>query len=166
MSREDYLFAKADWFALEQHQRTEMAKQIERIDADRLLNTAVEDLAKYFEAEFIIEVPELDRENTEVEENETQIDVRSDPMRMIRDRSRPALVAGTRLVIEVPFTGDPALFGIQPTSYTLNPPRAQIRGAKVVFSIEGTNLNPDTVSQEINSVTTHPLQLDVCGTRA
>ena len=151
MSREDYLFGKADWLSLEQHQRTQMAKQVEGIDADRLLNTAVEDLARFFEAEFTIEVPMLDVINTEVDQKETQIDVRNDPMRMIRDRSRPALVAGTRIDVEVPFAGDPAIFGIQPTMYTLNPPRAQIRGSKLTFNIEGTNLSPEAVKQEIEN---------------
>jgi UDP-N-acetylmuramoyl-L-alanyl-D-glutamate--2,6-diaminopimelate ligase len=38
---------------------------------------------------------------------ETQVDIRYDPMRLVMDRSRPCLVAATRTVIAIPFSGDP-----------------------------------------------------------
>lgn len=150
MAREDYLFTGPDWNSVDRHQRQQMATEIERVDADRLLNTAVEDLALYFPAKHEITVPVLDVDNIVVDQREKQIDVSRDQMRMIRDRSRPFYITGTEIEIEVPFTGEAEAFKIQPNPYTLNPPRATIRGSAVSFSIVGTNLEANQVKSQID----------------
>ena len=127
-----------------------MAAEIERVDADRLLNTSVDDLAQFFADKFKITVPTLDVENLSVDQTEKQIDVSGDEMRMIRDRSRPFYVTGTEVAVEVPFTGEAEAFKIQPNPYTLSPPRAVIRNANVTFSIVGTNLNAEDVRREVD----------------
>jgi len=151
MSREDYLFSGADWFSVDRHQRQQMASEIEGVDANRLLNTSVGDLARFFAAKFQITVPELDVSNLAVDQSEKQIDVSSDPMRMIMDHSRPFYVSGTEIEVEVPFTGEAEAFKIQPNPYNLNPPLASIRGSSVVFSVIGTNLDADAVRRNIDS---------------
>jgi hypothetical protein len=57
MAREDYLFTGPDWNAVDRHQRQQMIAEIEKVDADRLLNTSVEDLANYFAEKFKINAP-------------------------------------------------------------------------------------------------------------
>ncbi len=79
MAREDYLFTGPDWHAVERHQRQQMAREIESVDANRLLNSSVDDLAQFFADKFQITVPDLDVENLVVDERETQIDVSHDP---------------------------------------------------------------------------------------
>lgn len=120
------------------------------MDPDRLLNTSVEDLARYFEAKFRIDVPVLRVDNTVVDQREKQIDVSRDPLRMISDRSKPFYITGTEIEVEVPFDGEAEAFKIQPNPYTLNLPRAEIRGSNVVFRIVGTNLEPNGVKREID----------------
>jgi len=127
-----------------------MAAEVEGIDANRLLNTSVEDLAVYFSEKFEINVPFLDVDSLVVDQREKQIDVSRDQMRMIRDRSRPFYITGTEVEVEIPFTGEAAAFNIQPNPYTLNPPRAAVRGSTVYFSIVGTNLGADGVRSEID----------------
>ena len=127
-----------------------MATEIERVDADRLLNTSVEDLAVYFAEKFKIDVPVLDVDNLVVDQREKQIDVSHDPMRMIMDRSRPFYVTGSEIEVEVPFTGEAEPFKIQPNPYTLNPPRASIRRSTVLFSIVGTDLDAKQVRSQID----------------
>ena len=80
-----------------------------------------------------------------------KIDASRDPMRYIRDTSQPFYVTGTELEVEIPFTGGAEAFNIQPNPYTLNPPRARVRGSMVVFSIVGTNLGSTAVRREIDS---------------
>ena len=101
MAREDYLFTGPDWHSVDRNQQQQMARGIESMDVNRLLNSSVDDLAQFFSDKFRITVPELDVENIVVDEHETQIDVSHDPMRMIRDRSRPFYITGTEVLGDV-----------------------------------------------------------------
>lgn len=151
MARDDYLFAGPDWHTVDRHQREQMRAEIERVDPDCLLNSSVDDLSQFFAEKFKINVPELDIDSLVVDQREKQIDVSRDPMRMIMDPSRPFYVTGSEIEVEVPFSGETDAFKIQPNPYTLNPPRAAIRGSVLTFSIAGTNLDADGVRREIDS---------------
>ena len=150
MARDDYLFTGPDWHAVDWHQREQMRAEIERVDPDRLLNSSVDDLSQFFAEKFKIDVPELDVDNIVVDQREKKIDVSRDPMRMIMDRGQPFYVTGSEIEVEVPFSGEAEAFKIQPSTYTLNPPRAAVRGSVLTFSIVGTNLNADGVRREID----------------
>jgi hypothetical protein len=121
------LFSHSDWSSVEQYQLQQLRKEVNAVDADRLLNTAADDLARFFEAKFHIEVPVLSRDDIVVDQREAQIDVRYDPMRWIEDKSRPFYIAGTEVQVEIPFTGQSQVFEIRPTSYTLSPPIAEVK---------------------------------------
>lgn len=151
MAREAYLFTGRDWHDVDRNQRQQMAADIERVDADRLLNTSVDDLAQYFADSFKISAPQLDVDNIVVDQREKQIDVSRDEQRYIRDRSRPFNVTGTEIEVEIPFSGEAEAFKIQPSSYTPNPPRAQVVGSKLTFSIVGINLEAEGVRRQIDS---------------
>lgn len=150
MAREDCLFRGPDWQSVERHQRQQMAADIEGVDADRLLNSSVEDLAAYFAEKFEIDVPTLDIGNLVVDQREKQIDVSGEPMRLIRDRSRPFYITGTEVEVELPFSGEAEAFKIQPNPYTLSPPRASVNGSIVSFRIVGTNLEAEQVRNQID----------------
>lgn len=150
MTREDHLFSGTDSFVVDRHQRQQMVADIEKVEADRLLNTPVEDLADYFAEKYKVTVPTLDVEKLVVDQREKQIDVSGDPMRMIMDRERPFYVTGTEVEVEVPFTGEAGAFKIQPNPYTMSPPRASIRGSLLTFSIVGTNLDAAQVRAQID----------------
>lgn len=150
MAREDYLFTGPDWHSVDRHQRQQMAAEIERVDADRLLNTPVEDMANFFAEKFKIAVPVLDVDDLVVNQREKQIDVSRDPIRMITDRGRPVYITGTEIEVELPFTGEAEAFKIQPNPYSPNPPRAAVRSGKLTFSVVGTNLDADGVRKEID----------------
>lgn len=149
MAREDYLFTGPDWHSVDRHQRQQMVAEIEKVDPDRLLNTSVDDLALYFSEKYKINVPVLDEENLVVDQREKQIDVSRDPNRYITDRSRPIYITGSEIEVEIPFTGEPQAFKIQPNPYTLSPPRASVRGNLLMFTIVGTNLEATQVRGEI-----------------
>lgn len=150
MRDRQYLFSDADWFSVERNQLQKMAEEIAAVNGDRLLNTAVDDLARYFESKFNVEVPALITEEIVVDQRETKIDVRHDLRRWIDDRSRPVYVPGTEVEVEIPFTGDAEVFRVQPTSYTSNPPRAEIRSNALVLRISGADLSAEGVQHSIN----------------
>ena len=150
MRDREYLFSNARWHDVEAHQLQEMRNAVETMDGNRLLNTSVDDLAKYFEEKFQIEIPTLLTDEIVVDQRETKIDVSRDHNRMIFDRSRPFHITGTEIEIEVPFTGEAEAFKVQPTTWTMNPPRAEVRGGALVMRIVGTNLTAEGVRSEID----------------
>lgn len=131
-----YLFSSYD---LEQGLRQQLAdlqKEVESLDANRLLNTSPTDLTQYFADKYRVELITLHREEWHVTERETQVDVRYDPSRFIRDASRPVLVPGQRIEVIVPFDGPAELFYNRSNQFTSNPPRAIIRGSDLVLVFE------------------------------
>lgn len=146
----NYLFSNVDWFSVQEHQKKTLADEIAQYDGNRLLNTSVDDLCEYFEKKYRLDVPILREDQIVADQKETQIDVSRDQMRFIRDRSRPFLVAGTRVEITVPFDGEAEAFKIRPTSFTSNPPIAEIRGGTLVLEIQGTDLKADDVRTSID----------------
>jgi hypothetical protein len=150
MRNEDYLFSSFDWNSVDRNQRIQMAKEIEAVNADQLLNTSAGDLAIFFAKKFKIDIPILQIDDLVIDESEKQIDVSKDPNRLIRDRTQPLYLTGTEIKVEIPFTGETDAFKIQPNPHTYNPPRAFIHGSFVEFSITGTNLNADSVRQTID----------------
>lgn len=152
MAREDYLFLSHDWHAVDRGQRQALLDEVARLDSDRLLNTSIADLTAYLVDKYQIEVPVLEEHEIVVDQHETKIDVSQDRHRFIDDRSRPYYIAGSRIDVEIPFTGEAAAFAIQPSTYSLNPPRAKVRGSMVTFSIAGTSLDPSAVRSEIQQM--------------
>lgn len=126
--RPNLLFNKIDWFSVRENQRQQMAEEIARYDGNKLLNTSVEDLSKYFDEKYRIEVPTLREEEITADQREAQIDV-----------SR----AGTLVEITVPFDGEAEVFNIQPSTYTMSPPIADVSGDNLIIQISGTDLTSE-----------------------
>jgi len=146
---DDHLFFKADWFSVAENQKRLMGEEVRSFDGNRLLNTAPDDLARYLIEKYSVDVPVLDDENITADQREEQIDVSRDPSRFIRDPSRPFYIAGTAVEVTIPFTGDGGVFGIRPTSHTMNPPRGVVSGQNLVITIRGANLAAEQVRNQI-----------------
>ncbi len=165
MRDREYLFSKVSWHDVERHQIQQMQKAVAEMDGNRLLNTSVEDLVSYFEQKFQIAIPSLLTDEIVVDQRETQIDVSRDHSRMIFDRSRPFHITGTEIQVEIPFNGEAEAFKVQPTTYTLSPPRAEVRGGVLVLTIIGADLDADRVrgdiDRTINEIQSHLATLRV-----
>jgi hypothetical protein len=107
--------------------------------------------------QFSLQVPVLNEAEKYAETNQKQIDVSNDPNRHFIDRSRPHYVSGTEIRVVVPFEGDPQLFEVQPATFTVNPPFAEIRDKElhIVYEITRGDFDIDGNSgrtiTEINS---------------
>ncbi|WP_211286098.1 MULTISPECIES: hypothetical protein [Roseovarius] len=156
---EDYLFHKGDWHATQEGWRNELVAKIGAMNGDELLNISTTDLARYYVDEYTFEVPVIHDDELVVDQRETKIDVSQDRDRIIHDRSRPVLITGTTIDVEVPFTGNKVGFDIQPSTRNFNNPMARVRDGVVEFSVTGTDLSAERVKQEIervlNSINTH-----------
>ncbi len=150
MRERNYLFSKYDWFSVQENQEKQLTAEISQMDGNRMLNTSPDDLCDYFEEKYRVNVPILRESEITADQKETQIDVSGDRLRAIRDRSRPFHIPGTEIEITVPFDGDTEVFNIRPTSFTLSPPSADIRGNSLILRIQGTDLKADKVRAEID----------------
>ena len=155
MARDDHLFSKYDWFSFQDSQLKKLEDEIAGWDENRLLNTSVEDLCKYFVKKYRIDVPVLNMDEITVDRRETQINVSRDPHRIIIDRSRPVYVPGTEIEITVPFTGDFLAFTITPTVYSSSPPRGIVKDGTLTLFITGVDLEVDKVRSEIDQKVDH-----------
>lgn len=119
------LFNRVDIFSLIEHQKQELKQAFQGVSNEELDKDPVAVAAKLIE-QFSINVPVLDEEKKYALTQETQVDVSSDPRRMIRDRSRPFYISGTEVRVVIPFYGDAGMFEVQPTMFTLNPPFGEV----------------------------------------
>ena len=150
MARDDYLFSGVDWFSVEEHQKNQLQNDVASYDDNRLLNTSVDDLCDYFAEKYRVNVPVLQRDAIVADQREAEVDV-THRFDYISHRPGPHLVPGTTVEITIPFTGDEQAFTIRPTTYSMNPPRATLRGDSVVVEITGIDMSADKVRSEIDS---------------
>ncbi|MEL6167649.1 MAG: hypothetical protein AAFR35_03095 [Pseudomonadota bacterium] len=148
-SREDYLFHKGDWRPTQKNLRKKLVDEIGTENGDKLLNTSTNDLAKYYADKFVLKVPQLQSDEIVVDQRETQVDISQDINGLKHDRSRPYHISGTAVDVEVPFTGDPIGFQIQPSTRNFNHPRAYVGDGVLQFTISGADLTADKVKAEI-----------------
>lgn len=115
----------------------ELVRQLPREEIEE------EGVAERLIAPLLLDIPVLDENAKYAETREVDVDVSGAPMRMIIDRSQPFYIKGTEITIAIPFTGDPNVFEIQPTSFTLNPPFGHIEDheLRLLFTITNPGMN-------------------------
>lgn len=151
MARDDLLFYKADSFAVQEYQRNAIATEIAGMDGNRLLNTNVDDLVAYVVEKFRIDVPDLDEANMNVDQQESQRDVSGDPRRMAYIMGDgPVHVTGTEVIVEVPFSGDPQMFDVRPSTYDIGPPCGEVRGNTLTFRYWSDNPQSNQLRAELD----------------
>jgi hypothetical protein len=153
MRSNDYLFRGVDAFSVQRQQTERMTSEIASMDANRLLNTNVDDFVGYLAEKYGIEVPELIEAEMVVDQSEAQRDVSGDPMRrFFYDRHQgPIMATGTEILLEIPFSGDPQMFRVQPGTYNMNPPQGNVQGNILTTTLWGDNLNADQVRGQLSS---------------
>src|SRR6266550_631819 len=118
---------------LENH-RESMIAAIDAHNANSLLNTPEDTITDSFVSEYEVDPLVIAaREDVTVEVVPTKVDARYLPNRAVWDRDTPVPVDGTLVRVRVPFTGDPILFGLQASTWSLNPPQGELSGTTVVF---------------------------------
>lgn len=110
-----------------------MHKELESIPANRLLNTAPDDLRDYLAGKYRVEGIRLLRDQWYANPHDTQVDVRYDTNRWIEDKSRPFWVPGERVEVRVPFAGEADLFYAKADRLSMNPPRAIVEKNELVL---------------------------------
>jgi hypothetical protein len=148
----DLLFVGGDAFTVQDHQRKTAEAEIANMDGNRLLNSNIDDLVTYIVEKYRVDVPELDEANMKVHQQESQRDVSGDPRRMAYHmNSGPVHVTGTQVSVDIPFSGDSALFKIQPNTYSCAPPRGEVRDNIIIFSYWSDTPNAQQIRAALDS---------------
>ena len=143
---DELLFNKYEIFTVLQNQPEAVKKKIQAIPAATLLNASEHDLVEALIEEFRLDVPVIDDDAIYIAESgEAQVDVSRDPMRMIFDRSKAFHVTGNKTIIAVPFKGDVEFFKVQPSSFSLSPPRATIGKGELLLTYVRTDQNAEAI---------------------
>ena len=139
-NKHNILFCDYDGFSVLENQRKQLLNEIAGLPEQRLLNTSIEDLVKYLVEKHQIEIPVLDIDHAVADQNEAPVEIPD-----IWDRGQNRSVVGTRVTLEIPFTGDAQMFKVRPSSYNTAPPYAEIRGQLVILTQSGTQLGTEQV---------------------
>jgi hypothetical protein len=137
-----FLFSTYDLSGVLQNAAQQMRQEVESLEANRLLNTAPEDLKNYLVQKYRVEPIALCRDQWYADHQETQVDVRYDQSRWIRDRSRPVMIPGERFEVRVPFEGESELFYAQPSTFSSSPPRATVEKNELVLRYDSPSDAP------------------------
>lgn len=93
-----------------------------------------------------VEAPSLRQDEMWQEQPEQiDVDVSHDFTRAVIPGER-ALIPGYRVVIHIPFDGDAGVFGLQPSQFSLNPPRAEVGVGELLDVIEYPSDSPADIS--------------------
>lgn len=128
MSSNEPLFSQDDLRALLEGDGRRMVEEIQQLDANRLLNTGVEDLAQYFEQKYAWVPLTLREAEITVEHEEVQVAPRH------AQGLRPAQVTATAYRVFIPYDGDSALFRCQPSQHTYSPPLGALMNDQLVLT--------------------------------
>lgn len=144
------LFVTHDLGATLQNGVAGLRREVDALEANRLLNTAPEDLKGYLVQKYRVTPIKLLRDQWYADHKEVQVDVRHDPRRWIRDTSRPALVPGERIEVRVPFEGESELFYAHANTWSSSPPRAVVEGNELMLRYDSASDSPQDVRPKVD----------------
>jgi hypothetical protein len=142
------LFTRVSIFDLLQLQQDSLKAEIKNLDGRVIEEHSEQELVQMLAAKYKLEVPVLEEEKASMSHREVEVDVSQDPMRFITDRGRPFYIKGTEITISVPFKGDPQMFQVKPSTFTLNPPRGEVRGHEISLKYIRSDNNAMAVKSE------------------
>ena len=118
--------------------------KIEALENDYVLKASPLELEQYYVSRVTITPLRLSAKEYYIDKQEgTQIDVSHDFRRAAFGNKR-IIVKGTALDIAIPFTGDPDLWRIRPSTYSLSGyPEIEIRDGVVIFSCSFPDDSPE-----------------------
>ncbi len=64
------------------------------------------------------------------------------------DRADPVMVTGVEISVDVPFSGDPQMFKVQPSTFNPMPPVGFVNGNTLTYRCWGDNLTSEGVQRQ------------------
>ncbi|MCY3648442.1 MAG: hypothetical protein OXG40_01790 [Acidimicrobiaceae bacterium] len=146
------LFRQHDLRTVLEVQRQTLANEIDSLAEDRALSTSPSDLSNYFIEKYTVDPIVIAEDDIQSDYSDAQVDVSQRIDYAVFDRSRPAMVPGTRIAFFVPFTGDEQLLQCRPSSYWLDGGiRALPKNGELVFLYDRTASDLPSVRDEFEA---------------
>jgi len=117
------LFNDYDLMLVLENQKAKISEAVSKISKDVLSDGNLEEIESTVLEDVAVSPIVLKVDETNVDQEETKIDVSQDFRRAIFDRSSPFYIDGTKVIYYLPFEGDSKLFKCRPNQFNLNPPR-------------------------------------------
>jgi hypothetical protein len=147
---DDLLFHAGDLRGTLELEGQKVASAVEAVPEEHVMQAEAEEWAAALVEEVWVHCPELDLANVWRDEpQDIRIDVGYDPGRSFFPDS-DTRIAGTRIVVHIPFKGDPAVFQLHPSEFTFNPPRGRVHHNELLLTIEYPNDSPRDIDQAFN----------------
>lgn len=142
---------KSDNFAMINGYENLIRQEIESFPANQVLATPEDDLVGYLIEKYTLHVPTLKAENAYVErQGETQIDVSHRFDYGFPGRGDSQRVPGHEVVIAVPHSGDPDLFHVRASTFTMSPPRISVGNGNVYLRFHDVSLDGKRIKDEMS----------------
>lgn len=145
----DYLFSSSDLRGSLDHTVNTMLGEINAMPAERLLNTAQADLVKYCVEKHSVEAVKLLHDEKYIVAEEVQVDVSGDINRIFFEHNGPVYRPGQHIEVHLPFSGEAILLQSKASQYSLNPPRAAIKGQEIILTFEIASDAPRDINSDI-----------------
>ena len=142
----DLLFCEGHLGDALRAQGQKMRDEINSLDEDQILNILEEDLCNYFVEKYKVEALQIDESQIQSDYGDAEIDVSHR-----WDYGRTQSVTGTSITFYIPFTGDPDLFKLQPSTYSWNPPSADVGNHEIVMIYERTTTEAKQIKDAFES---------------
>ena len=125
----DLLFYGTDLSQVLRANLDQAKRDVDQIPEKQFVCSSDEEVAEHVYSKREVAPLTLHDDRMEMDTQETQVDVRHDFNRAVFDKTRPCMIAGVRITVSVPFSGDANLWRCQPSTFTLNPPRGHVQVA-------------------------------------
>ena len=130
---------------------------VDKIPKDQLLATPDNDIVDHIFARLSTDPLVIYEDRMETTEAETKVDVSGDPRRALFNHSGPFYISGYQIRIVIPFSGDPNLWELKPSTWQfvcpdgkiLKPQSDQAGTIELKFSCPADTLDEQDLSEEI-----------------
>lgn len=155
--RDNLLFYEGDLHETLDNHIKQISEKVNAVQKDQFLASPEEDIVENIYGELHIEPLTLYEDSMEMEQHETKIDVSGYRDRNPFGDAGPINVQGIRIVVTVPFTGEPILWKLRPNNFQSVFPHADIREShgetaghiNLVFQ-QPTDSPPEKIKQNLD----------------
>ena len=149
MRYQNLLFFEEDLDSQLRDRKLQVSRDVNGIPEQQFLISNDLELVEHIVADLMVEPLLLQEEEKTMNQAETQVDVSGDPTRMFPPgHSGPAYISGTRVDVDIPFTGEEWIFRYRTNPWSSNIPRAEVDQGNLRISI---SLPHDTEPDEFKA---------------
>jgi len=121
------LFCEGDLDHTLRNHNGQIAAKVDVIPKDQFLAIPEEDLVEHIYSEIYVEPLTLYEDSMEMEQHEVKIDVSGNPLRNPFRDPGPIYVSGIKVVVSIPYSGDPMLWKLRPNQWRSVFPQGIVR---------------------------------------